>query len=162
MKRCCAAESIDTAATHKKNSRENMKKLCEAEITDAAATQKSNDNTLKKIKCQGQQQSVSTVCHDEDMRNPIKHSMKEAKRMLHRTQDSANPHSHRAIVCITCDWFIIGTETIHKLTNDQISQHINRLSVQTYKSYHGQVLKPKVRTQYQVNIDGLKAMLLSP
>ncbi len=38
-----------------------------------------------------------------------------------------------------------GTETIHKLANDQISQHSNRLSVKTYKSYCGQVLKPKVR-----------------
>ena len=87
--------------------------------------------------------------------------MKEAKRILHRTQDSANPHSHRAIVCIICDWFIIGTETIRKLTNDQISKHSNRLSIQTYESYHGQVLKPKLRKQYQVNIDGLKLKMCS-
>jgi hypothetical protein len=88
--------------------------------------------------------------------------MKEAKRILHRTQDSANPHSHRAIVCIICDWFIIGTETIYKLTNNQISQLSNRLSVKTYESYHGQVLKPEVRKQYQGNFDNLKDMLLSP
>jgi hypothetical protein len=67
-----------------------------------------------------------------------------------------------AVVCITCGWFIIGIETIHKLTNNQNSKHSNRLSVQTYKSYHGQVLKPELRKQYQVNIDGIKDMLLSP
>ncbi len=95
------------------------------------------------------------------MTNAIKPSMKKTKWIYHRTQDPANPHCHRAIVCIICDWFIIGRETIHKLTHDQISQHSNILSVQAYKSYHGQVLKPKVRKQYQVNVDGLKDMLLS-
>ncbi len=65
-------------------------------------------------------------------------------------------------LCALCDQFMIGTEMIHKLTNDQISQHSNRLSVETYESYHGQVLKPDVRNQYQVNVDGLKDMLLSP
>ena len=103
-----------------------------AESHDAAATQKSNNNTSKKRKWQGWQHNVSTVCHKEEMTNAIKHSMKEAKQILHRTQDPANPHCHRAIVCIICDQFIIGTpESIHKLTNDQISQHSNRLSVQT-------------------------------
>ncbi len=65
-------------------------------------------------------------------------------------------------MCIICDRFIIDTETIQKLTNNQISQHSNRLSVTTYESYHGKVLKSKVRKQYQVNVDGLKDMLLSP
>ncbi len=65
-------------------------------------------------------------------------------------------------MCIICDWFIIGIETIHKLTNNQISKYSNRLSVQTFKSYHGQVLNPELRKQYQVNVDGLKDMLLSP
>ncbi len=133
-----------------------------AESHDAAETQKSNKNTSKKRKWHGRQHNVSTVCHDNAMTNAIKCSMKEAKRILHRTQDPANPHCHRVIVCIICDRFIIGTETIHKLTNNQISQHSNRLSVKTYESYHGQVLKPKVRKQYQVNVDGLKDMLLLP
>ena len=38
-------------------------------------------------------------------------AMKEARRFLHRTQDPAKPHKHRATVCIICDRFIIGTET---------------------------------------------------
>jgi hypothetical protein len=92
------------------------------------------------------------------MTNAIKHSMKKAKLILHRTQDPANPHCHRAIVCIICDWFIIGAETIHKLTYDQISQHIcSNIQIIPWAS-----LKPKVRKQYQVNVDGLKDMLLSP
>jgi hypothetical protein len=137
MKRCCEAESIDIAAIRKKIDRENNKRHCVAESHDAAATQKSNKNTSKKRKWQGWQHNVSTVCHDKEMLNAIKRSMKEAKRILHRTQDPANPHCHREIVCIICDRFFFGTDTIHKLTNDQIFHHSNRLSVKTYESYHG-------------------------
>jgi hypothetical protein len=91
-----------------------------AECHDAAAAQKSNNNTSKKRKWHGWQHNVSTVCNHEEMTNAIKRSMNKAKQILYRTQDHSNPHCHRAIVCIICDQFIIGTETIHKLTNDQI------------------------------------------
>ncbi len=130
MKRCCKAESIDIAATRKKIIRENMKRQCMAESHDTAATQRCNNNTSKKRKRHGWQHDVSTVCHWEEMTNAIKRSMKKAKQILHRTQEPANPHCHRAIVHIICDRFIIGTETIRKLTNDQISKHSKRLSVQ--------------------------------
>jgi hypothetical protein len=156
MKICRKAESIDVAATRKKIIRENMKRHCMAESHDAAAAQRSNGNTSKKRKHHGWQHNVSTVCNYKEMTNAIKYSMKKTKQIIHRTQDPANPHCHRAIVCIICDQFIISTETIHKLTNNQISKHSNRLSVQTYESYHGQVLKPEVKKQYQVNVDGLK------
>jgi hypothetical protein len=65
-------------------------------------------------------------------------------------------------VCIICDQFIIGTETIHKLKIDQIAKHKNRLSVKKYEQYYRQALKAEVRKQYQVNVKDLKGMLLSP
>ncbi len=58
--------------------------------------------------------------------------MKDAKKYLLRTQDSYNPHKHKSIVCVICDQFIIGTETIHYLSKDNISAHGKRLSVVTY------------------------------
>ncbi len=61
-----------------------------------------------------------------------------------------------------CDRFIIGTETIHKLTKEEISAHSKRLSVESYKKYYNTTLKPEVAKQYQMNPDGLKGMLLSP
>ncbi len=117
MKRYREAESTDKAATRIKSIRENMKRHRMVESPDAASTQKNIDkiskkrkhqdqqqNVINKIskkrKCQDQQQNVSTVCHDKEMTNAIKRSMKEAKQILHRTQYPANPHSHRAIVCI--------------------------------------------------------------
>ncbi len=31
------------------------------------------------------------------------HCIQEAKKYLHRTQDSLNPHKHKSIVCVICD-----------------------------------------------------------
>ncbi len=81
--------------------------------------------------------------------------MKEAKQFLHRTQDPANPHMHKAIVCIIWDCFIIGTETIHKLTKEDIGAHS-----ESYKEYYQTTLKEEVKRQYRVQ--GLQDMLLSP
>ncbi len=94
------------------------------------------------------------------MTNIIDCAMKEAKLFLHRTRDPAHPHMHRAIVCIICDRFIIGTETIHKLTKDDIWAHSGRLGVKSYEEYYHLTLKAKVKKQYQVH--GLQDMLLSP
>jgi hypothetical protein len=122
---------------------------------------KKQQQYIKNEKRHGRQHNVRIICHDKEMTNAIKRSMEKAKQILHRTQDCANPHVIGQF-CAFCDRFIIGTEKIHNLTNDQISKHSNRLSGQTYESYHGQVLKPKLRKQYQVNVEGLKDMLLSP
>jgi hypothetical protein len=63
-------------------------------------------------------------------------------------------------VCIICDSFIIGTETIHKLTKEEIGAHSERLGVKSYKKYYQTTLKAEVKRQYQVQ--GLTDMLLSP
>ncbi len=68
-------------------------------------------------------------CTGEDMTNVINRATKEAKQFLHRTRDPASPKMHRATVCIICDCFIIGTETIHKLTKEDIGAHSERLGV---------------------------------
>jgi hypothetical protein len=31
------------------------------------------------------------------------HCIKEAKKYLHRTQHSLNPHKHKSLVCVICD-----------------------------------------------------------
>ena len=100
--------------------------------------------------------------HKDDMEDVISRSKKKALKFLHRTKDLKNPHKHRAIVCIICDCFIIGTEAIHKLTKGQISLHKKRLSVDTYKEDYETTLKPELIKQYQINGDDFKGMLLSP
>jgi hypothetical protein len=93
------------------------------------------------------------------MTNIIDSATKEAKQFLHRTRDPANPHQHRATVCIICDCFIIGIETIHKLTKEDIRAHSKRLGVKSYEEYYQTTLKAEVKKQYQVQ--GLQDMLLS-
>ena len=96
------------------------------------------------------------------MDDVVSRSKKKAFKFLHRTKDLKNPHKHRAIVCIICYRFIIGTEAIRKLTKEQISLHKKRLSVDTYKEDYETTLKPEVIKQYQINGDDFKGMLLSP
>jgi hypothetical protein len=97
--------------------------------------------------------------YEDNMTNVINHSTKQAKQFLHRTKDPANPYNHRAIVCNICEHFIIGTETIHKLSKDDICAHKKRLGVKSYEMYYQVKLKPEVKKQYQVQ--GLQDMLLS-
>ncbi len=99
-------------------------------------------------------------CTGEEMTNVINRATKEGKQFLHRTRDSANPNMHRAPVCIICDRFIIGTETIHKLTMEDIGAHSERLGVKSYKEYYQTTLKDEVKKQYQVQ--DLQDMILSP
>jgi hypothetical protein len=105
-------------------------------------------------------QNDSIDCHGEDMTNVIHCATKEAKQFLHRTQDPRKPHKHRATVCIICDCFIIGIETIHKLTKEDIGAHSERLGVKSYEEYYQTTLKAEVKKQYQVQ--GLQDMLRSP
>ncbi len=58
------------------------------------------------------------------------------------------------------NWYT--TKAIRKLTKEQILLHKKRLSVDSYKEYYETTLKPKVTKQYQINVDDLKGMLLSP
>ena len=158
MKRCHEAESTNKAATRKSNDKASKKRKRQTKSTDAAATQKATNkiymSALRKRRRQCQLQ-------DDEMQNAIEHAMKEAKQILQRTQNPTNPHSHKAIVCIICDRFIIGTEKIHKLSSYQISQHSNRLSVKTYETYYGVELKDELRKQYKVNDNLLRNLLLS-
>ena len=114
----------------------------------------------KREEMRNQLQNDRRDCNGEDMTTVIDRAMKEARKFLHRTRDPANPHMHKAIVCIICDRFIIGTETIHKLTKEDIGSHSERLGVKSYKEYYQTTLKDKVRRQYQVQ--GLQDMLLLP
>jgi hypothetical protein len=148
-----------------------MKRKHQSNTEEQTATARSNNRVAMKRKRQSnaEEQIAARRCqavtkeHNDDMTNVINWSMKEAKPFLHRTQDTANtPHKHRAFVCIICDCFIIGTKTIHKLKKEEISAHSKRLSVKSYKKYYDTTLKPEVAKQYQMNVDGLKGILLLP
>jgi hypothetical protein len=85
----------------------------------------------------------------------------EAFKFLHRTQNTENPHKHQSIVCVICDNFIIGTETIHCLSKESIFEHNHRISVKSYETYHGK-LTNEVKHQHTINDRNLRDLLLSP
>ena len=102
-----------------------------------ARRKKTNRDCLKR-KCEetrNQLQNDRRDCNGEDMTTVIDRATIEGGKFLHRTCDPANPHKHRAIVCIICDRFIIGTKTIHKLTKEDIGSHSERLGVKSYEEY---------------------------
>ena len=88
--------------------------------------------------------------------------IKQAKKCLQRTQDLTDPLKHKAIVCVICDRFIIGTETIHYLSTENIKIHRKRISVESYEKFYNTKLNPELRNQYLINDIALKELLLSP
>jgi hypothetical protein len=141
---------------------ECVRRQRQTEMSDQTAKRKKTDcdcKTRKREEMRHRSQNDSRDCNGEDMTNVIDGATKEAKQFLHRTQDPANPHQHRATVCIICDCFIIGLETIHKLTKENICAHSERRGVKSYEEYYQTTLKAEVKKQYQVQ--GLQDMLLS-
>ena len=131
--------------------------------------QNNSDPTMRSRQTESAKKAEMRKQNDRDSKmrkrdkvDSVQYSIKKAKKFLQRTQDPKNHHRHRTIVCIICDQFIIGTEGICKFTKDQISQHNKRLSVESYENHYETTLNPKVKRQYQVNVEGIKDLLLSP
>ncbi len=131
-----------------------MTKQLQTETEEQGVKRKKTDSDYKRRK--RKEKRHQSQSNKEDMTNVIDHEMKEAKQFLHRTWDPGNPHRHRATVCIICDRFIIGTETIHKLTKEDFGAHSERLGVKSYEENYQTTLKAKVKRQYQVQ--GLQDM----
>jgi hypothetical protein len=156
-------ETLDQAAKCKKTKRDCMKRQWQTEIDKQGTQRIKTDRDFKRRKCEEMRhryQNDSKGCSGDDMANVIDRATKEAKQFLLRTRDPANPHQHRATMCVVCDCFIIGIETIHKLTKEDIHTHSKRLGVKSYEEYYETTLKAEVKKQYQVQ--GLQNMLLSP
>ena len=98
--------------------------------------------------------------HSAFMKEAIAKAMKEAKQVLHRTRDENDPSRHKVPVCIICDCFILGTETIKYLKPNDIKKHKHRIGVASYETYYKATLHQDLVKHYRVpNMPGL---LLSP
>jgi hypothetical protein len=115
MKRKHQAKTEVQTATAREKNKTAMKRKRKAETEEQTATAREKNEAAMKRKHQ-----AKTEENNDDMTNVINWSMQEGKKFLHRTQDPANPHKHRAFVCIICNRFIIGTEIIHKLKKEEI------------------------------------------
>jgi hypothetical protein len=156
-------ETLDQAAKCKKTMHDWYTRQWQTETEEQAAKCKKTkwDRKRRKRKeMRHQSQNNNRSCNEDDMTNAIDCAMKEAKHFLHRTRDPAYPHQHRATVWIICDCYITGTETIHKLTKEDIGAHSERLGLKSYEEYYQFTLKAEAKKHYQVQ--DLQDMLLSP
>ena len=143
-KRDCMAkqrqtETEEQCAKRKKDMLDRNTRKRQNETEEQGVKRKKTDRESKRRKREErrhQSENDRRDCSGEDMSKIIDRATKEAKQFLHRTQDPANPHMHRATVCIICDRFIIGIETIHKLTKEDICAHSKRLGVKSYEEYY--------------------------
>ncbi|KAL7524887.1 hypothetical protein ACHAXR_002212, partial [Thalassiosira sp. AJA248-18] len=84
----------------------------------------------------------------------------EALKYLHRTQ-VGDTNRHQAHVCVVCDCYIIGTETVKRLNQKQLKVHEERLGVEKYKKFYNlRDVPDDLRNYYKLK--GFPSMLLSP
>jgi len=162
MKRTRDNLSADVRLVRNKGDESRMTRTRENLSADLRLVQKDNDKSRMKIIRQRLQPTINTVHDENEIKMSIERSIKEAKHILHRTKHPDNPNRHRAIVCVICDCFVIGTEKICKLKPEQISSHGHRLSVKSYEEWYETKIKPELIKQYHINAEGLQDLLLSP
>ena len=95
-----------------------------------------------------------------DTTDPIQQAYKHDQKEIMKVD--GNPNACRVAVCVLCDRFIIGCETVRKITQESLCSQSrrHRISVKSYEDYHQVKLKDKLILQYEVS--GLEGLLLSP
>ena len=96
---------------------------------------------------------------DNDLSQVIDNVVRQAKKKLHRTKHPDDSTQHRAYVCIACDCFIMGNESLRIMTRQQLKPHKHRLGIREYEQYHKVKLSATLISQYHVPT--LPNMLLS-
>ena len=150
-----------------KTSRSNMTSEIATQKRENESKERKRKRELMKIEHTKRQNHEEELADTTDSTNvlsaiDISCCIKQTKKYLQRTQDLSDPLKHKAIVCVICDRFIIGTETIHYLSTENIKIHKKRISVESYEKFYNTTLKPELRNQYLINDIALKELLLSP
>ena len=92
-----------------------------------------------------------------------KKTLQTALKYLTRTKIEGTTNEHQACVCVVCDSFIIGTEKICYLTEDQLVDKSSYLDVNYLETMTNKKLPPLLRNQYKLeNCERLSSLLLSP
>jgi hypothetical protein len=88
-------ESPDASTAKMEKDNLNKKRIRDDESPDTSAVRKIKDKTPKKRKRQSCQQDAVNVHDDKEMKRSVERAIKEAKHILHRTQNHQAPHSAR-------------------------------------------------------------------
>ena len=100
---------------------------------------------------------IPSLCSSINRSGPLNQSLN----LINRTNVAAS--KHKACVCVICDCFIIGTESICWLTTEQLKVRESILSVDFLESTTAKKLPTDLRNQYKIEgNDELSNLLLSP
>ena len=92
-----------------------------------------------------------------------KKTLQAALKYLTRTKIEGTTNEHQACVCVVCDSFIIGTEKICYLSEEELVHKSSYLDVNYLESMTNKKLPSLLRNQYKVeNCERLSSLLLSP
>lgn len=146
---------------------------CQRRIRAAKRRNKSNEKggsttSPTSGKCQDSKASSTPIIQDkppaseEECVPEVVISVEEPvkKALEYVTRPCRGNGKHQVPVCVICDRFIIGTETIHQLDKQRILMSKHRLSVEAYEKHFSTKLNPILVKQYE--IEGLEDLLLSP
>ena len=102
---------------------------------------------------------VPKLCVNVDRKGPLK----KALEYLTRTKVQGSDSDHQPCVCVICDSFIIGTETICYLSKEQILKKTSYLHLSYLENMIGEKIPSTLHNQYKVqNDEDLSELLLSP
>ena len=118
--------------------------------------QRYHDENAKAREVEFYDNGVPKLCESVDIDGPVE----KARELICRTAIGGDINKHQANVCVTCDRIIqLGAEVLKQISEHQIKEFTDQLSVDSYNEFHGE-LHPEVVKQYQV--EGLEGLLLSP
>ena len=102
--------------------------------------------------------NIDEFLNDDD----IKKAQKEAYEYINRTKNEDGSHS--GIVCVCCEWFIIGVEPVNWISETNLLENKHRLSTDIWEQIYECKIPTKLKEQYEVKSTNnmLHDLLLSP
>eukprot|EP00985_Skeletonema_marinoi_P017105 scaffold9319_cov192-Skeletonema_marinoi.AAC.1 len=135
-------------------------------IKNADAQKKKRKSETPAEKKRRNEQNAQNMKEQRESETPEKRQVRKeqnAQRMKEQreseTPEKRQNQRHRAIGCVVCDEFIIGTEQLCSISRDQLLAHKDRLGVESYAEFHGE-MDEILQKQYEIS--GLEGILLSP
>ena len=135
---------------------QKQKRRNESEEDTARRKRQRKDRDATRNKKQKDQRSKD----DGSLAPFIQKAIKQALAKLHRSKNDDDPRLHSSYVCIVCDCFIHGTDSLCSLKRNEIKAHRHRLGVDAYENYYKTSLPEELKKQYHV--PGFPGLLLSP
>ena len=106
---------------------------------------------------------IHSLSESIDRKTPMEESLQHLIGKTFTGRDcETNQRSHKACVCVICDRFIKGTNTVKFVSSQQLRRHSHVLDVEFFNNCTNNPINDTLRKQYRVDDEELKDLLLSP